>query len=58
MDALTSVTLAAAPQEIQSVKWKAYKKLKNKNMIAVRVGNDIFIHCLITIYSFIRSDND
>jgi hypothetical protein len=23
-----------------------------------RVVDDIFIHCLITIYSFIRSDND
>ena len=35
MDAPTSVTPAAALQETLSVKWKAHKKLKNENMIAV-----------------------
>ena len=35
MDAPTLVTPAAAPQETQSVKWKAYKKLRNENAIAI-----------------------
>ena len=29
------VTSAAVPQETQLVKWKAYKKLRNENVIAV-----------------------
>ena len=33
MDAPTLVTPAATPQVNQLAKWKAYKKLKNKNMI-------------------------
>jgi len=35
MDAPTLVTPAAAPRETQSVKWKAYEKLRNENAIAV-----------------------
>ena len=35
MDAPTSVTPAAAPRETQLVKWKAHKKLRNKNIITV-----------------------
>jgi len=35
-------------------------KLRNvtKSSISDSVVDDIFIHCLITIYSFIRSDNN
>jgi len=35
MDAPTPVTPAATPQATQSVKWKAHKKLRNENAIAV-----------------------
>ena len=35
MDAPILVTPAAAPQETQSVKWKAHKKLRSENAIAV-----------------------
>ena len=35
MDAPTLVTPAAALQETLSVKWKAYKKLRNENVIAI-----------------------
>jgi len=39
-------------------KWRCQQWQLRIVVVSFRLVNDNFIHCLITIYSFIRSDND